>query len=36
MRAWPGTAGVRMLTDLDSGSFTEYWLSAFEAAQSPA
>jgi len=36
--AWfrPGTAGrpMRMLTDLDPGSFTEYWLNAVEAAQS--
>jgi purine nucleosidase len=34
----PGTAGrpIQMLTDLDSGSFTEYWLDAVEAAQSPA
>ncbi len=34
----PGTAGrpTRMLTDLDSADFTEYWLNAVEAAQSPA
>jgi hypothetical protein len=25
-----------MLTDLDSASFTEYWLNAVEAARSPA
>jgi hypothetical protein len=37
-RFQPGTAGrpIRMLTDLDPGSFTEYWLNAVEAAQSPA
>jgi purine nucleosidase len=32
----PGTTEVKMLTELDSGGFTEYWLSAVEAAQSPA
>jgi hypothetical protein len=34
----PATSGrpMRMLTNLDSGSFTEYWLNAVEAAQSPA
>ncbi len=38
VRFRPGTAGrpMRVLTDLDSGSFTEYWLNAVEAAQSPA
>jgi hypothetical protein len=38
MRFQPGTAGrlMRMLTDLDPGSFTEYWLNAVEVAQSPA
>jgi inosine-uridine nucleoside N-ribohydrolase len=38
VRFRPGTAGrpMRMLTDLDSDSFTEYWLNAVEAAQSPA
>ncbi len=36
-RFQPGPNGrpVRMLTDLDSGRFTEYWLEAVEAAQSP-
>ncbi len=34
----PATAGrpTRMLTDLDSDRFTEYWLNAVEAAQSPS
>jgi purine nucleosidase len=38
LRFRPGAAGrpMRMLTDLDPGSFTEYWLNAVEAAQSPA
>jgi Inosine-uridine preferring nucleoside hydrolase len=38
LRFRPGTAGrpMRVLTDLDPGSFTEYWLNAVEAAQSPA
>ena len=36
-RFQPGPAGrlTRLLTDLDSGSFTEYWLNAVEVAQSP-
>lgn len=38
LRFQPGAAGrpMRMLTDLDSGIFTEYWLNAVEAAQPPA
>jgi purine nucleosidase len=37
VRFRPGPAGrrTRILTDLDSGSFTEYWLNTVEAAQSP-
>jgi purine nucleosidase len=38
VRFRPGAAGrpMQMLADLDSGSFTEYWLKAIEAAQSLA
>ncbi len=37
-RFQPGTTGrpIRVLTDLDSPGFTEYWLNAVQSAQSPA
>jgi hypothetical protein len=38
VRFRPGEAGrpVRVVVDLDSGRFAEYWLTAVETAQPPA